>query len=188
MAGSERDVVFAWAGMGRVIWWVLMGEDIMIAKDFEEIERDSGAWSISWYPPSVVPAGKKHGSAGLCVTEQDSSRFILIRIKEVNYWEFPAGRPEGEETWLETLEREVQEEACARVIDARLLGYLRTRQVSGDVVVRAVWKASVDLLEWNPMHEIAGRGLFSRSEALGLMGKAHMPISLRALSEAGISA
>jgi ADP-ribose pyrophosphatase YjhB (NUDIX family) len=165
-----------------------MSENIMIAKDFEEVQRDSGAWSISWHPPGNVPVGKKHGSAGVCVTEQDSPKIILVRIRDTAYWEFPGGRPKRGETWLETLAREVQEEACARVIDARLLGYVRTRQVSGDVVVRAVWKAKVDLLEWDPVYEIAERGLFSRSEALGLMGKAYMPVALRALSEAGIGA
>jgi 8-oxo-dGTP pyrophosphatase MutT (NUDIX family) len=41
-------------------------------------------------------------------------------------WGWPEGRPEGDESWEQTLRREVLEEACATVVDARLLGFTRS--------------------------------------------------------------
>jgi ADP-ribose pyrophosphatase YjhB (NUDIX family) len=40
-------------------------------------------------------------------------------------WDLPAGRPEPGESWEQTLRREMDEEACATVIAARLLGFTR---------------------------------------------------------------
>lgn len=42
-------------------------------------------------------------------------------------WGLPGGRPEGDEDWRVTLDREVFEEACVRVEDAKLLGFSRGR-------------------------------------------------------------
>jgi hypothetical protein len=49
-------------------------------------------------------------------------------------------------------------EACATVTGARLLGFVRARRLSGHekglVLVRAIWRAEVRLLTWQPAHEI----------------------------------
>jgi ADP-ribose pyrophosphatase YjhB (NUDIX family) len=77
------------------------------------------------------------------------------------HWDLPAGRPEGDETWEETLRREMCEEACATVVQARLLGFCRSACVSGPqlglVIVRSFWRADVELSPWEPRFEIVHR-------------------------------
>lgn len=41
------------------------------------------------------------------------------------HWQLPGGRPKTGEDWADTLDREVQEEACATVLHRRLLGFSR---------------------------------------------------------------
>src|SRR5262245_38409554 len=84
-------------------------------------------WLVSWHPPADVPDGLRHGAAGVCVA---GDQLVLIS-PDGDQWGFPAGRPEGEETFEETLRREVWEEACARVTAARLLGFARGECVAG---------------------------------------------------------
>ena len=111
-------------------------------RDAEEVEIEVGGqrWINSWHSSAAVPAGKPHGSAGICVTE--AVEVVLISADGTS-WDFPAGRPEGSETWEETLRREVLEEACAVVTEARLLGFCRGRCVRGHeaglVLVRSIW-------------------------------------------------
>ncbi|MGH7449592.1 MAG: NUDIX hydrolase [Longimicrobiales bacterium] len=78
-------------------------------------------------------------------------------------WGWPGGRPEGNESWEQTLRREVLEEACVIVRDARLLGFCRAACVSGPekgvVLVRSIWRANVEVLPWAPRYEIRHRRL-----------------------------
>ena len=64
-------------------------------------------------------------------------------------WDFPAGRPEGDEDWRATLDREVLEEACASVEEATLLGFSKGVCIRGPeeglVLVRSLWCAVVSL-------------------------------------------
>ena len=79
-------------------------------RDGEEIEIEAGGqrWINSWHSSAAAPAGKPHGSAGICVTE--TGEVVLISA-DGETWDFPAGRPEGNETWEQTLRREMLEEA-----------------------------------------------------------------------------
>jgi ADP-ribose pyrophosphatase YjhB (NUDIX family) len=81
----------------------------------------------------------------------------------------PGGRPEPGEDWADTLRREVREEACATVTDARLLGFSRGECVRGTpaglVLVRAWWRAEVRPDAWQPQFEIARRRLVPIAEA-----------------------
>jgi ADP-ribose pyrophosphatase YjhB (NUDIX family) len=107
-------------------------------------------------------------------------------------WDLPAGRPEGAETWEETLRREMLEEACARVIEARLLGFARGRCIRGHeeglVLVRSFWIAKVALDPWVPMFEITHRKLVPTDKLFEhlTIEAGYIPIYRRALMEAGI--
>jgi hypothetical protein len=107
-------------------------------------------------------------------------------------WDWPGGRPEGAESWEQTLCREVLEEACAVVVDARLLGLCRsvclTGLEQGLVLVRTIWFAEVELLPWEPRFEIAHRRVVPATEILAhlWMGEDFEPIYHRALVEAGL--
>ena len=77
-----------------------MNHPISIAKDFEILPvGDDSIWTQTWYPPTASPEGKSHGSGGVCFTSPDE--IVLIRIRGCEAWEFPAGRPEGDESWEE---------------------------------------------------------------------------------------
>lgn len=157
--------------------------------DFEEIAVHSHGqrWQTAWHPPGDAPPGRRHGSLGICVTPDGS--VVLVSADGLT-WEFPAGRPEGNEGWEVTLRREVMEEACAVVTRARLLGFSRGRCVGGTeaglVLVRSIWRADVALLDWRPTHEMAARRTVTAAEALSLVDAAVAPIWRRAFQEAGL--
>jgi ABC-type dipeptide/oligopeptide/nickel transport system ATPase subunit len=84
------------------------------------IRSNGGDWLVTWHHPDSIPSGKRHGSLGICVAQDGN---IVLISADGQHWELPAGRPEGTENWEETLKREMLEEACAIVRDARLLGF-----------------------------------------------------------------
>jgi ADP-ribose pyrophosphatase YjhB (NUDIX family) len=126
----------------------------------------------------------------VCVS---GGRVVLIS-SDGRRWGLPGGRPEPHEQWVDTLRREVAEEACAQVTDARLLGFTRGMCLRGPerglVLVRAMWRAEVRLERWAPRFEIAHRRLVGPLEALRWVISAEPdigPIYRRMFAEAGIS-
>lgn len=92
-----------------------MNHQTPMARDGEEFGfHDGGQDRIaSWHLPGLQPpSGQPHGSTGICFTVDGD--VVLVRWDRSS-WEFPGGRPEGNEDWRETLDREVLEEACALV-------------------------------------------------------------------------
>jgi len=86
---------------------------------------------------------------------------IVVISPDGTIWNLPAGRPEPGESWEQTLRREMDEDACATVAGARLLGFTRGQCVTGPecgrVLVRSVWRADVELRPWEARSEIADR-------------------------------
>lgn len=158
----------------------------MVLADGQEIEIETAGqhWAVSWHSPPNAPDGRRHGSAGLCVSGDD---LVLVTHDGVN-WDFPAGRPEGNESWEETLHREMLEEACAVITQARMLGFSRGHCVAGDeknlVLVRSIWLAQVRLLDWQPRFEIRQRRCVSKDLALGYVQRDYLPVWARAFHEA----
>jgi ADP-ribose pyrophosphatase YjhB (NUDIX family) len=146
---------------------------------------DDEAWNLSWHSPLNLPDGIPHGSAGVCVTPQET--IILVRQNN-NVWDFPGGRPEGIETWEETLRREMVEEACATVDQALLLGFARAECSSGTergrAIVRSFWRAEVNVHPWEPRFEITQRKFVRPEEALMYTFWGYTPIYRRVLHEA----
>ena len=144
---------------------------------------------IAWHSPIVVPVDKAHGANGFCVTADGG---VVLISRDGERWGWPGGRPEGDESWEQTLRREVMEEACAVVCDARLLGFCRavclTGPEEGLMLVRSVWRAEVELMPWEPRFEIAHRRVVAATELLShlWMEEGFAPIYYRALTEAGL--
>lgn len=143
------------------------------AGDYEQIEAFSNSqrWIVSWHPASAPPpSGIPHGSAGICVTLDGQ---VVLISQDGEHWEFPGGRPEGDETLEDTLRRELLEEACAEVRVARLLGYSQGECVEGHelgrVIVRSLWRADVDLLAWDPQFEVLHRRLVRPDDAVAAL-------------------
>jgi hypothetical protein len=63
----------------------------------------------------------------------------------------------------------MDEEACATVIRARLLGFTRGQCVTGPerglILVRSVWRADVELRPWQARFEIADRRVVARPQS-----------------------
>jgi ADP-ribose pyrophosphatase YjhB (NUDIX family) len=163
-----------------------------IAADGVEVAfgMDGQDWRVAWYPPPDPPAGTPHGASAIALT---GDQVVLIG-NDGERWGLPGGRPEPGETWIDTMRREVAEEACATVIACRLLGFSRGTCVRGHeqglVLVRSMWRADVRLDLWRPRFEIAHRRLVPAGDAfahlalpLGLR-----PLHRRAFAEAGLTA
>jgi 8-oxo-dGTP pyrophosphatase MutT (NUDIX family) len=135
-----------------------------------EIVSRGNRWQQSWHLPTILPEGKQHGSAGICLVA--SGDVVVISNDEVS-WDFPAGRPEGDEDWEQTLRREVLEEACAVVTNAHLLGFARGRCVEGPeagrTLVRSIWLARVTLNDWLPQFEIRHRKLVPFDQCISVV-------------------
>jgi ADP-ribose pyrophosphatase YjhB (NUDIX family) len=163
----------------------------LIARDGEEFAARSneGEWLIAWRPPTAVPEGTAHGANAFCVTAENH---VVLISEDGERWGWPGGRPEGDESWEQTLRREVLEEACAVVVDARLLGFTRSVCLTGPeqglVLVRSIWLAEVELMPWEPRFEIPHRRVVPATELLEhlWMEQGFEPIYHRALAEAGL--
>ena len=163
-----------------------------MAADFEEtaVPATGGDWRMAWHPPGEVPPGLRHGANAFCVTGGDE---VVLISTDGARWGWPGGRPEDGESWENTLRREMLEEACAVVGEARMLGFVRSRCLSGAeqgrVLVRSIWRAEVSLLPWEPEFEIPFRKAVPvRELARQLwMEDGAAPIYSRAAREAGIA-
>ncbi len=164
--------------------------DLRVAADFDVIEHVDARqrWLVSWHPAGAPPPlGTGHGSAAVCITSDEF--VVLVRERDTDNWQIPGGRPEGNESWRETLDREVLEEACANVADATLLGFVRSECVEGGqqgtVLIRAMWRAAVHLLAWEPRFEMVERRLFTPQQALevGIWNRSLAPIYRRLFSD-----
>ena len=148
-------------------------------------------WLVSWHPPPEPPDGIPHGAEGVCVTPDGG---IVIISPDGKLWDLPAGRPEPGESWEQTLRREMDEEACATIVRAQLLGFTRGQCVTGSehgrVLVRSVWRADVELRPWEARFEIADRRVIAASEiedALSLSSNPFAALIRRELAEAALN-
>ena len=163
-----------------------------MASDREEapVPANGGQWRMAWHPPGEAPPGLPHGANAFCVTGDGE---VVLISSDGSRWGWPGGRPERDESWEDTLRREMLEEACAEVTSARLLGFVRSRCLTGPeegrVLVRSIWRADVRLLPWQPEFEIPFRRVVpARDLARHLwMEDGAEPIYSRAAREAGIA-
>jgi ADP-ribose pyrophosphatase YjhB (NUDIX family) len=119
---------------------------------------------------------------------------VVLISPDGTIWDLPAGRPEPGESWEQTLHREMNEEACAMVVAARLLGFTRGQCVAGPerglVLVRSVWRADVELRPWEARFEIADRRVVAPAaieDALTLGSHPFAAIIRRELREAALT-
>jgi ADP-ribose pyrophosphatase YjhB (NUDIX family) len=153
------------------------------------VRSNEGTWVIEWHSADREPEGTAHGANAFCVTRDNH---VVLISNDGERWGWPGGRPEGNESWEQTLRREILEEACAVVCGARLLGFCRGVCESGPehgrVLVRSIWRADVELQAWEPRFEIQHRRLVPARELLShlWMEVGFEPLYHRVLIEAAI--
>jgi ADP-ribose pyrophosphatase YjhB (NUDIX family) len=158
-----------------------------VAADLEVIEAISEGqrWAVTWHPSGPPPDGTPHGSSAVCVTPDG---LVVLVSEDGVTWQLPGGRPEVNEDWRATLDREVLEEACATVGEATLLGFARSTclegRQQGEVLVRAFWRARVTLHEWAPEWETRYRAILAPAEAGARTAREFAPIYRRIFVEA----
>jgi 8-oxo-dGTP pyrophosphatase MutT (NUDIX family) len=126
-------------------------------------------WLVQWLPQDTSPAGRNHGSSAVCFSRNG----VVLVSRDRKRWEFPAGRPEADESLLDTLRREVREEACCEVETAYLLGFTVSTCLDGHerdvVLVRAHWAARVTAMPWRPVHEVVERAVVPLDDVMSTL-------------------
>lgn len=163
-------------------------DDIAVDGGELAVTSDGQDWRVAWHPPPTPPPGTPHGASAICL----AGDHIVLVSGDGRRWTLPGGRPEPNESWTETLAREVREEGCATVISRRLLGFTRGVCVRGHeqglALVRSYWRAEVQLERWTPRHEMTHRRLIPADQALHALTIAddELPIYRRMFLEATI--
>jgi 8-oxo-dGTP pyrophosphatase MutT (NUDIX family) len=134
------------------------------------VSGNGQVWRVRWYPPPDPPPGTPHGAAAICVTGDQ----VVLVSSDGQRWGLPGGRPQPHERWVDTLVREMWEEAGAQVTSSRLLGFTRGVCLrgleKGLVLVRSLWRAEVRLERWQPRFEMTHRRLVPAVNRPGFIG------------------
>lgn len=115
----------------------------------------------SWLDPAELdPAVRVDRALGVCFDGE--GRVVLVSLDGTIDWNHPGGGVEPGESPEEALRREVEEEACARVLHSTLLGYERAVEIDGwghllGVEYQARYAAEVALEMFAPRHETVAR-------------------------------
>lgn len=126
---------------------------------YHTLSDASGTWRVSLHGPKDRPEGAPHGSEAIIMIDDDQT----VLVRNVNgRLNTPGGHPADGESSVETMIREVREEACAEVTAYAPIAFARSECLQGErrghVMVRDMYVARVNLLPWQqPEFEIAER-------------------------------
>ena len=142
-------------------------------------------YTVSWLPRPSGYEDVARQAIGFAVTGDGHG--VIVRNRDGGEF-IPGGTREAGESLRETLERELREEACARVVDAELFGYLRAARRGPDGVTDihygSRWWARVELDQWAPEWEMAERRLVPYTDVLGELHAWRFPVNERWITEA----
>lgn len=121
-------------------------------KPQETLTFDGRVIELTWNDSKTFPEDIQVSQVtGYCVNEDGH----LLLVKNKRGWGFPGGHPEGKETVLETLHRELKEEANAEIEPVMLIGYMevndpQNEDVEGKHYLQLRYLAKVtNLADWS---------------------------------------
>jgi hypothetical protein len=132
------------------------------ARSVQEISHDGRRVTFSWFDPPFRPEPPHTNQAyGICLTEGGMIVLGACDIDGERYRNLLGGGIEPGETLEDCLVREVMEEGCARVVESRYIGCQRVDDPDHPTgpwrYYQSRFWARVELLPWDPQHEIDER-------------------------------
>jgi 8-oxo-dGTP diphosphatase len=134
------------------------------ARSVQETSDQGRRVTFTWFDPPFRPEPPHSNQAyGICFTEAGMIVLGAWDGDGERYWNLLGGGVEPGETLEDCLAREVMEEGCARVTESRYIGCQRVDDPDHPTgpwrYYQARFWARVELLRWDPQHEINERRL-----------------------------
>ncbi len=158
----------------------------MAAHVAETANWNGHQFTPTWLPSFTCSAGDIVTQAsGICFTPE--GKMLLVEDESTGEKMLPGGHPEGNETPLEALVREVWEEACAVVESAVYLGAQSVADERGRVYYQTRFWAKVRLEPFEPRFETSRRLLVEPADFVDTLNWS-TPRLARAVLGAALSA
>jgi len=161
-------------------------------RSVQEISDRGRQVTFTWFDPPFRPEPPHTNQAyGICFTEAGMIVLGACDDDGERYWNLLGGGVEPGETLEDCLIREVMEEGCARVADCRYIGCQRVDDPDHPTgpwrYYQARFWARVELLPWDPRHEIDERRLVRPEDFLRTLSWGSAP-SAAIIFAAGLKA
>jgi NADH pyrophosphatase NudC (nudix superfamily) len=162
------------------------------ARSVQEISDQGRRVTYTWFDPPFRPEPPHSTQAyGICFTEAGMIVLGAGEFEGRRYVNLLGGGVEPGETLEDCLVREVMEEGCARVVESRYIGCQRVDDPDHPT---GPWRyyqtrfwARVELLRWDPQHEIDERRLVRPEDFLRTLSWGSAPTAATILA-AGLKA
>jgi 8-oxo-dGTP diphosphatase len=134
------------------------------ARSVQVTSEEGRRVTFTWFDPPFRPEPPHANQAyGICFTPGGMIVLGGCEFRGERYWNLLGGGVEPGETLEDCLVREVMEEGCARVVASRYIGCQRVDDPEHPAGPRRYYQtrfwARVELLPWDPHHEIDERRL-----------------------------
>lgn len=151
----------------------------------ERIEWDGRVTTVTWLAPPFRPTRRLTTQAlGLCFTQDGQ---IILVTADGDNWTLPGGHPEPGESPEAALERELREEACARLVACEYIGCQRVedphRPDGPALYYQARFWARVELYPFEARQESIARHLVSPEAFLDALAWGHAAAAQIILTE-----
>jgi NADH pyrophosphatase NudC (nudix superfamily) len=158
------------------------------ARSVQEICDRGRRVTFTWFDPPFRPEPPHSNQAyGICFTRAGMIVLGACDADGERYWNLLGGGVEPGETLEDCLAREVMEEGCARVVESRYIGCQRVDDPEHSA---GPWRyyqtrfwARVELLPWDPQHEIDERRLVRPEDFLQTLSWGSAPSAAIILKE-----